>query len=166
MYLFLPPLAEQQVIELHATPHSGIPMLRPMTFRVFHCEWVSGPLPASSGLNLAVEPANSSQVWDASGAGVNVWFGRCWYPEEKHEGDIFRWGKNGAVIHVVTSPSGRCYLSLLVDPARSCGDAGPVQIQLRDRQGKVLGEASVTGKTDSAVSAAHGGTNTRTESAH
>ena len=121
-------------------------MLSQETFRLLSCGWADDP-PKSAGLTFAVQPADPPLNWDADGAETDIWFGRGWYPLESYNGERFHWGRNGAVLQLAPRNGGQAQsLSLLVDPRRSAGDSEPIRLQLRDEQGKVVGEVSIAGK--------------------
>lgn len=134
----------QQRIHLEACPRRAADVPRQLALRLFHCDWADSIPAGHQGLNFVATPKEASVGWDAVAAQRPVGFGRGWYPREHYQGEVFHWGKSGAVLHI-PSGGGR-HLSLLLEPARPEGKAGPVALELRDERGQVLGRAAIEGR--------------------
>jgi hypothetical protein len=143
---------ETRPVFLHAVANTSVRNRNTwhgLDFKVLRCDW--GPPPAAPtsavALNYVAEWIQGPVAWDAATAEVGIQFGPGWFEVEPRDGEVFRWGRNGAVLHVsvAAGPPPR-HLSLLLEPAHR-GEPQPIRLHLRDAGGQVVACSTVTARS-------------------
>jgi hypothetical protein len=74
--------------------------------------------------------------------GLNLLWGRGWYPQENYKGESFRWARNGAELILHTPPAQPASLRLQIEPGPALGYR-PFHLRLRDDSGNTIATATV-----------------------
>ncbi|MEX2302527.1 MAG: hypothetical protein WD733_16410 [Bryobacterales bacterium] len=86
--------------------------------------------------------AQPSKPGDIVSRGLNLLWGRGWYPQEDFKGERFRWARNGAEVILHTPQSEPANLRMLVEPGPALGYA-PFHLRVRDGSGQTCTTATV-----------------------
>jgi hypothetical protein len=107
-----------------------------------------------STLLLTIDPAwfrlrwgrtrvHSAPPTDIVPQGLNLLWGRGWYPQENYKGERFRWARNGAEWILHTPEGHPAALRLQIEPGPALG-YGPFHLRVRDGSGNTVATATVT----------------------
>lgn len=94
-------------------------------------------------LRRARTPVQSAPPHDIVSEGLDLLWGRGWYPQEHYKGEAFRWARNGAELILHTPHGERAALRLHIEPGPALG-YGPFHLRVRDGSGNTVATATVT----------------------
>jgi len=101
--------------------------------------------PAWFRLGRARTRPQSAPAPDIVSEGLDLLWGRGWYPQEYYKGESFRWAHNGAELILHTPPGEPAALRLQIEPGPALGH-GPFHLRVRDSSGNTIATATVTGR--------------------
>ena len=87
--------------------------------------------------------AQASKPGDIVSGGLDLLWGRGWYPQEDFKGERFRWARGGAEVILHTPQTEPANLRLLVEPGPALG-FGPFHLRVRDGSGQTCATATVS----------------------